>query len=67
MGKKTGRGFAVRGTLLLSLFFVVTAPTIASAQSSLDACFSTDAGTSLDPRIDDCTSLIQSGGLPQEI
>lgn len=66
MGKMTNRGFAVRGTLLLSLFLVVTAPTTLSAQPTLDACFSTDAGTSLDPRIDDCTSLIQSGGLPPD-
>jgi tetratricopeptide (TPR) repeat protein len=60
----TGRGFAARGTLLLSLFLVGAAPT--TAQPLLDAYFSTDAGTSPDLRIDGCTILIQAGGLSQE-
>src|SRR3977135_367604 len=59
-----GRGFAARGTLLLSLLFVGV--TTVTAQSSLGACFSTDASTSLDLRIDACTSFIQSKGLSQD-
>src|SRR5204863_5542401 len=54
----------MRGALLLSVFFAGAAPLSAIAQSSpQDACFSTDAGTALDLRIERCTSLIQSGGL----
>jgi tetratricopeptide (TPR) repeat protein len=51
--------------LLLSLFLAGGGPTEAAAQPS-GACFSTDAGTSLDIRIDTCTSAIQSGGLSQD-
>ena len=58
--------FAARGTLLLSLFLAGAAPMTAPSPSSLGACFSTDAGTSLDIRIDSCTSVIQSGGLSQD-
>ena len=59
-----GRGFAARGALLLSFLFVGVAT--ATAQPSQGACFSTDASTSLDLRIDACTSVIQSKGLSQD-
>jgi tetratricopeptide (TPR) repeat protein len=59
-----GRGFAARGGLLLSLLLVGV--TTATAQPSQGACFSTDASTSLDLRIDACTTLIQSKGLSQD-
>lgn len=62
----TDRELAVRRALLFSLFLVGAAPTTATAQSPFDTCFSADAGTSLDLRIDGCTSLIQSGALPQD-
>src|SRR6266851_8424920 len=62
--RMSASGFAARGTLLLSLLFVGV--TTATAQPSLGACFSTDAGTSLDLRIDACTSFIQSKGLSQD-
>jgi len=62
----TARGFTARGTLLLSFLLVGAWLTTAGAQSSGNACFNTDAGTSLDLRIDGCTTLIQSGGLPQD-
>ena len=62
--RMSASGFAARGTLLLSLLFVGV--TTATAQPSLGACFSTDAGTSLDLRIDACTNFIQSKGLSQD-
>jgi tetratricopeptide (TPR) repeat protein len=62
----TARGFTARGTSLLSFLLVGASLTAAGAQSSVNACFNTDAGTSLDLRIDGCTTLIQSGGLPQD-
>ena len=62
----TGRGFAARNTLLLGLILVGAAPATSTAQAPLDACFSADASTSLDLRIDGCTILIQSGRLPQD-
>jgi tetratricopeptide (TPR) repeat protein len=58
--------FAARNSLLLSLLLAGAGPIGVAAQPSLDACFSTDAGTPLDIRIDSCTSAIQSGGLSQD-
>jgi tetratricopeptide (TPR) repeat protein len=55
-----------RDTLLLSLFLVGAATTTSTAQSPLDACFSADASTSLDLRIDSCTILIQPGRLSKD-
>src|SRR6266705_2307942 len=55
------------GTLLLSVFLAGAGPLAPPAQPSPpDACFSTNAGTSLDIRIDSCTSVIQSGRLSKE-
>src|SRR5258706_2744613 len=64
LSRMPGSGFAARGALLLSLLLVGV--TMARAQLPLGACFSTDANTSLDLRIDTCTSLIQSKGLSQD-
>jgi len=58
--------FAARDILLLGLFLAGAGPIAVAAQPSPDACFSTDAGTSLDIRIDSCTSDIQAGGLSQD-
>src|SRR6266705_1057764 len=55
------------GTLLLSVFLAGAGPLAPPAQPSPpDACFSTNAGTSLDVRIDSCTSVIQSGRLSKD-
>lgn len=62
----TDRIFAARDTLLLSLFLAGAGPMAAAAQPSPDACFSTDAGASLDIRIDSCTTIIQAGVLPKD-
>src|SRR5580704_526476 len=59
----TYRAVATLGASLLSFALVAAA---ASAQPSRNACFSTDANTSLDLRIDSCTSVIESGSLPQD-
>ncbi len=64
LSRMPGSGFAVRGALLLGLLLVGV--TTATAQLPLGACFSTDPNTSLDLRIDTCTSLIQSKGLSQD-
>src|SRR6266852_724179 len=59
-----GRVLAARGTWLFG--WLLVGVTTATAQSPLGACFSTDASTSLDLRIDTCTNLIQSKGLSQD-
>src|SRR5258706_13189970 len=61
LSRMPGSGFAVRGALLLGL--LLSGVTTATAQSPPGACFSTDANTSLDLRINACTGLIESKGL----